>query len=113
VDYEQTLARMPDIHDKSFFTRLVPGHGSVTYHLEEWLRRRTDGLAYIYAIRESIATGVEFDESSLWSKYQFPRLQTTFHRANVALMRKEYELEQWTWTDEMTTEIEQEKEEEE
>ena len=65
--------------------------------INDWLQRRTESLAYIYALRESIATGVPFDESSLWTRYKYPRLQQKYHNDNVALMKKEYEERLWTW----------------
>ncbi len=97
VEYEKTLEKMPHIHDRNWFTRLVPGHGDPALTIDEWLRRRTEGLAYIYALRESISTGIPFDESSLWSRFRFPLLQRKYHLANVALMTREYEQGLWTW----------------
>lgn len=97
VEYERTLEKMPRIHDRNWFTRLVPGHGVPSLSLNDWLRRRTESLAYIYALRESIATDVLFDEDSLWSRYHFPRVQREYHLKNVELMRQEYELGLWEW----------------
>ena len=97
VEYEKTLEKMPHIHDRNWFTRLVPGHGDPALTIDEWLRRRTEGLAYIYALRESISTNIPFDEESLWSRFRFPLLQRKYHLANVALMRREYEQGLWTW----------------
>jgi hydroxyacylglutathione hydrolase len=97
VAYEQTLEKMTEIHDRNWFTRLIPGHGSPALSLDEWMNRRIEGLAYIYALRESIATGIPFDESSLWEKYYFPRLQLKYHRDNVDLITKEYENGLWTY----------------
>jgi len=97
VEYERTLEKLPRIHDRNWFTRLVPGHGEPALSINDWLQRRTESLAYIYALRESIATGVPFDESSLWTRYKYPRLQQKYHNDNVALMKKEYEERLWTW----------------
>lgn len=97
VAYEQTLHKLPLIHDRNWFTRLIPGHGTLTLSLNDWLRRRTESLAYIYALRESIVTGIPFDESSLWSRYPFPGYQKACHDANMALMKKEYEAGLWDW----------------
>lgn len=97
VDYEETLDKLPQIHDRNWFTRLVPGHGSPALSINDWLHRRTESLAYIYALRESIATGIPFDETSLWDRYQFPRVQQKFHADNVALMTKEFEAGLWQW----------------
>lgn len=97
VAYEQTLEKLPQIHDRNWFTRLVPGHGDPALSIADWLQRRTEGLAYIYALRESIATGVPFDVDSLWSRYQFPKIQLKYHEENVALMRREFEEGLWKW----------------
>ena len=97
VEYEQTLEKMPRIHDRNWFTRLIPGHGDPALTIAEWLHRRTESLAYIYALRESIATGVPFDIDSLWSRYKFPKLQLKYHEDNAALMRRELELGLWEW----------------
>lgn len=97
VAYEQTLEKLPQIHDRNWFTRLVPGHGDPALSIADWLHRRTESLAYIYALRESIATGVPFDVDSLWSRYQFPKIQLKYHEDNVALMRREFEQGLWKW----------------
>ncbi|MBK7940081.1 MAG: MBL fold metallo-hydrolase [Lewinellaceae bacterium] len=97
VEYEKTLEKLPRIHDRNWFTRLIPGHGDPALTINDWLQRRTESLAYIYALRESIATGVEFDDSSLWARYRFPRLQQKYHTDNIALMRREYEQGLWIW----------------
>lgn len=97
VAYEETLEKLPQIHDRNWFTRLVPGHGDPALSINDWLHRRTESLAYIYALRESIATGIPFDETSLWERYDFPRLQQKYHADNVALMTREYEQGLWHW----------------
>ncbi len=97
VEYEKTLEKLPRIHDRNWFTRLIPGHGDPALSINDWLQRRTESLAYIYALRESIATGVQFDDSSLWTRYKYPRLQQKYHNDNMALMKKEYEEGLWTW----------------
>ncbi|MBU6341941.1 MAG: MBL fold metallo-hydrolase [Bacteroidetes bacterium] len=97
VDYVHTLEKLPRIHDRNWFTRLVPGHGDPALTINDWLQRRTESLAYIYALRESIASGVPFDENSLWARYRFPRLQQKYHADNVNLMIREFEEGLWTW----------------
>lgn len=97
VEYVATLDKLPRIHDRNWFTRLIPGHGDPALSINDWLHRRTESLAYIYALRESIATGVQFDEASLWSRYRYPRLQQKYHAENIALMTREYEEGLWTW----------------
>lgn len=102
VEYVKTLEKLPRIHDRNWFTRLVPGHGDPALSINDWLQRRTESLAYIYALRESIATGVQFDEASLWARYRFPRLQQKYHADNVALMTREYEQGLWSWDPEFS-----------
>ncbi len=102
IAYEQTLEKLTYIHDKNWFTRLIPGHGSPCLSISEWLRRRTEGLAYIFALRESIHYGIPFDEESLFERYKFPRLQAKFHYDNIELMRREYEQKLWTWNPDKT-----------
>ncbi|HMX41705.1 MAG TPA: MBL fold metallo-hydrolase [Saprospiraceae bacterium] len=97
VEYLKTLDKLPHIHDRNWFTRLVPGHGTLTLTIGEWLRRRTESLAYIYALRESIARQVEFDESALWHRYRYPKLQRQYHLENTALLTREYEQGLWEW----------------
>lgn len=97
IAYEQTLEKLPHIHDRNWFTRLVPGHGDPALTIADWLQRRTESLSYIYALRESIATGVALDTASLWNKYHFPKLQLKYHEDNIALMRREFEQGLWEW----------------
>jgi glyoxylase-like metal-dependent hydrolase (beta-lactamase superfamily II) len=97
IDYVNTLEKLPVIHDRNWFTRMVPGHGDPALSINDWLQRRTESLAYIFALRESIATNVPFDESSLWSRYRYPRLQQKYHLDNIALMTREYEQGLWEW----------------
>lgn len=97
VEYEQTLEKLPRIHDRNWFTRMVPGHGDPALNINDWLKRRTESQAYLFALRESIATGVPFDEASLWARYKFPRLQRKYHLDNIALMTREYEQGLWKW----------------
>jgi hydroxyacylglutathione hydrolase len=104
VEYEETLEKLLLIHDRNWFTRLVPGHGDPALSIDAWLHRRTESLAYIYALRESIATGVPFDEASLWDRYQFPRLQQKYHLDNIALITREYEQGLWLWDPEFSFE---------
>ena len=78
VEYENTLNKLPQIHDRNWFTRLVPGHGLPSLSLNDWLHRRIESLAYIYAVRESIATGIPFDEDSLWDRYPYPACSNSF-----------------------------------
>lgn len=97
VDYLKSLDKLPHIHDRNWFTRLIPGHGDPALTIGDWLRRRTESLAYIYAVRESIAAGATFDEEALWARYKYPRLQRKYHLDNVALMTREYEQGLWVW----------------
>jgi hydroxyacylglutathione hydrolase len=106
VAYEQTLEKLLHIHDRNWFTRLVPGHGDPALSIHDWLRRRIESLAYIYALRESIATGIPFDDSSLWQRYHFPRMQAVYHTENVALLRREYAAGRWAWSPEMSLLVE-------
>jgi glyoxylase-like metal-dependent hydrolase (beta-lactamase superfamily II) len=100
--YEDTLEKLPSIHDRNWFTRLVPGHGDPALTINEWLHRRTESLSYIYALRESIATGVALDEKSLWDRYKFPRIQQQCHLDNITLMTNEYAQGLWTWDAEVS-----------
>ncbi|MEQ1747669.1 MAG: MBL fold metallo-hydrolase [Saprospiraceae bacterium] len=97
VEYIKTLEKLPRIHDRNWFTRLIPGHGDPALTINDWLKRRTDSLAYIYALRESIAMGTPFDADELLARYNFPRSQRKEHEANVALLRSEHEQGLWTW----------------
>ncbi len=105
VEYENTLNKLPQIHDRNWFTRLVPGHGLPALHLNEWLKRRIEALAYIYSARESIATGLPFEEALLWDRYRFPKVQLQFHKNNMALLQQEYEQGVWTWDQELSKEL--------
>ncbi|MDX2134866.1 MAG: MBL fold metallo-hydrolase [Saprospiraceae bacterium] len=99
--YEATLLKLNTIHDKNWFTRVVPGHGSMVFDMDGWMNRQQQGLAYLYALRESISTGVPFDEDSLWSRYPNQRGLQHYHHDNMALMRREYEQGLWTWNPEL------------
>jgi len=105
VDYVQTLEKLPRIHDRNWFTRLVPGHGDPALSINDWLKRRTESLVYIYALRESIATGVAFEDASLWTRYRYPRLQLKYHLDNIALMTREYEQGLWVWEPDITFDV--------
>jgi hydroxyacylglutathione hydrolase len=104
VEYINTLEKLPHIHDRNWFTRLIPGHGTPALTLNEWLQRRTESLSYIYALRETVATGAPFNEDLLWSKYKYPKVQKGFHEANLALLQKEYAQGLWTWNPEEAVE---------
>jgi hydroxyacylglutathione hydrolase len=99
VEYARTLEKLPRIHDRNWFTRLVPGHGHPSLAINDWLRRRTESLAYIYGLRESIATGKPFDEDFLWKRYRFQRRQQEFHAQNIELLTREYHEGLWEWDD--------------
>jgi glyoxylase-like metal-dependent hydrolase (beta-lactamase superfamily II) len=105
VDYENTLHKLTQIHDRNWFTRLVPGHGLPALHLNDWLKRRIEALAYIYAARESIATGQPFEEDALWERYRFPKVQLQFHKNNMELLQREFEEGLWTWDQEISKEL--------
>lgn len=105
IDYVQTLDKLPRIHDRNWFTRLIPGHGDPALSINDWLKRRTDGLTYIMNLRESIATGIPFDEAALWSRYKYPRFQQKYHLDNMALMTREFEQGLWTWDPDATFDI--------
>ncbi|MFZ4635675.1 MAG: MBL fold metallo-hydrolase [Saprospiraceae bacterium] len=97
VDYIESLLKLNDVHDRNWFTRVVPGHGSMTFDMESWMNRQQEGLAYIYALRESISTGVPLDEESIWSRYPMHQSLKPYHDENLALMRREFEQGLWTW----------------
>jgi glyoxylase-like metal-dependent hydrolase (beta-lactamase superfamily II) len=97
VEYEASMNKLLAIHDRNWFTRLIPGHGNLSLSINDWLQRRTESLSYIYAVREYIATGVAMDEVALWSRYHFPLSQKKVHTENIDLMRREYEQGLWTW----------------
>jgi hydroxyacylglutathione hydrolase len=105
IEYERTLDKIPHIHDRNWFTRLIPSHGKPALSLNDWSRRRVEALAYIYSVRESIATGVPFDESSLWERYPYPRALEMYHRSNYSLMQREYEQGLWTWDKELSQDL--------
>jgi glyoxylase-like metal-dependent hydrolase (beta-lactamase superfamily II) len=105
IDYVDTLEKLTHIHDRNWFTRLIPGHGDPALSINDWLQRRTESLTYIFNLRESIATGAAFDESALWNRYRYPRLQQKFHADNIALMTREYEQGLWVWDPEATPEV--------
>jgi hydroxyacylglutathione hydrolase len=97
VEYERTLEKMLFIHDRNWFTRLIPGHGDPALSINDWLKRRTDDLNYIANLRESIATGIPFNEETLKGRFDFPLMQRPYHEANIALFQQEYEQGLWTW----------------
>lgn len=91
IEYEATLAKVDAIlknHDIQF---LIPGHGHVTTSKTEILNRKKDALAYIHQLRTCLQNNQIFDVHELWKRYQFPRIMTQFHDANVALIKKELE----------------------
>jgi hydroxyacylglutathione hydrolase len=88
-EYEKTLEKFTKIHDKTWFTRLIPGHGDLSLSIHDWMTRRTNGLEYIYEMRESVRTGKPFDVENLWKTYRFGRLQQKYHLKNLELMHRE------------------------
>lgn len=105
VDYEQTLNKLLHIHDRNWFTRLIPGHGVPALSLNDWMKRRVEALAYLYSLRESIARNIPFDEDSLWERYRFPRTLLQEHRQNVVLMQREYANGLWKWDQTISEEL--------
>lgn len=98
VEYEASMNKLLAIHDRNWFTRLIPGHGNISLSINDWLQRRTESLSYIYALRESIVTGVPVDEDALWNRYHFPLSQRKVHADNIQLMTSEYEQGLWSWS---------------
>jgi hydroxyacylglutathione hydrolase len=105
VEYLKTLEKLPLIHDHNWFTRLVPGHGEPSIGMSDWLRRRTEALAYIYALRESVATGTTFDEDPLWVRYRFPLSQRQYHLNNIKLITEEFKRGDWVWDNEQSYQV--------
>lgn len=99
--YETTLIKLNHMHDRNWFTKVVPGHGSMAFDLSNWVRRQQMGLAYIYAMRESISTGTPFDEESLYERYPRRGALESYHRNNLELMQREYEAGMWVWDPEL------------
>ena len=91
VEYEKTLQKISKIHDKTWFVRLIPGHGDLAMTIQEWLNRRNDGLAYIHELHESVRLKKPFDEEKLWEKFHFKRLQKKYHDNNLKLVQREFE----------------------
>jgi len=89
IEYEATLAKTELILEKHQPEILIPGHGQVATSFAEILKRKEDSLRYIHTLRTAIKEGREFDLTSLWKRYRFPKIMTKFHEGNVALMKKE------------------------
>jgi len=89
IEYEVTLAKTELILEKHQPEILIPGHGQVATSFAEILKRKEDSLRYIHTLRTAIKEGREFDLTSLWKRYRFPKIMTKFHEGNVALMKKE------------------------
>lgn len=96
ADYLHTLDKAEEIMVKRQPKYLIPGHGDVCTDPVEMSIRIRESRDYILELRKALTTGKPFAEEHLWDQYDFQGVQEDFHRKNVALMRREYGIEDAT-----------------
>ncbi len=87
--YETTLNQLENILSEGKIRLLIPGHGKPAHQTLEALSRLQQARAYIHQLKDSVRTGIPFDEEVLLKQFPFPLIQRAFHRKNLALIRKE------------------------
>lgn len=68
---------------------LITGHGDFTIDFEGMNQRLSDSRNYINSVINCIQNNQDFDLNTLWQQYDFPRVMTRFHNANLKLIKKE------------------------
>lgn len=91
--YLDTLEVAERIINKRQPKFLVPGHGDVSTDSQEMLSRVKASKDYIQELREAVIAGRRYPVEQLWAHYDFRLGQEEFHRKNVALMQREYDVQ--------------------
>lgn len=92
-DYLLTLDTAEEIIKKRQPKYLIPGHGEVSTETSEMFLRLQESRDYIGQLKDAITRGERFPDEHLWERYDFRLGQEEFHRKNIELIRKEYEVE--------------------
>lgn len=90
--YEQTLLKLEQVIKEEGVKFLVPGHGDVTQDIPTMENRIFESHTYLRDIKKSVVSKSAFDLKALWKKYDFPKVMTEFHNANLSLLKKELDL---------------------
>ena len=92
-DYKETLTKFENILKLQAIKIVVPGHGDYTTDTKEMVKRIEESKNYIAELEESIRTKKEFNETKLYTRYQFPIIMNQFHQNNIKLVKKELEID--------------------
>ncbi len=88
-NYRTTLNTLENILTEGNVKILVSGHGDVTASQDEMHTRIRNARKYISDLQYAIEKDIAFDLAGLLAGYNFPQIMTTFHEANVKLLRQE------------------------
>ena len=90
--YMDSLTTLSDIISTGKASMLIPGHGDFTTDQPEMKRRINDSLDYLKQISDQHLGKEKFKFESYVKRYSFPKVMTKFHEANLALLRKEFDM---------------------
>jgi hydroxyacylglutathione hydrolase len=87
--YKQTLSKFEKIITQESLEILITGHGDYTTDSKEMITRIEESRAYITELERSVIDQIAFNETNLYTRYQFPIIMNQFHQNNVKLVKKE------------------------
>lgn len=89
AEYKKTLDVLERIIRTNDIKLFITGHGDATREKSEMYQRIKDARTYIKHLENSVQIEEEFDTDLLFPRYQFPKIMSQFHEANLTLARKE------------------------
>lgn len=91
--YLETLKTAEQLVNTQKIKLLITGHGDYTDDIVEMKKRIFDSKNYINTVINCIQNNKDFDLNMLWKQYDFPRVMTRFHNGNLAVLKKEFNVE--------------------
>lgn len=89
AEYSNTLDKIESIVKSCPSLCLIVGHGDHTQDRIEINQRLLISRNYMRSLRKAVIDRTEFDIKGLLQTYDFPKIMTQFHEANVLLLKKE------------------------
>lgn len=91
AEYKNTLDTLERIIQTQPIQILITGHGDATSDRMEMQQRIQDARNYIQQLEAAVRENRPFDTTSLFQRYQFPKIMMEFHTANLGLLKSEIE----------------------
>jgi len=91
--YEATIRKLDRLMEKHRIELLMTGHGHMTDDRAEMERRQREALAYIAELREAVSREDQRLLDAMLDGQAHPRIKKKFHQANLALIRRELQVD--------------------